>query len=273
MKSFLNRFRDRRQIGLPLLAPGKLVYAVGDIHGRDDLLGDLLARIDDDRSHRDATDTVVVFLGDLIDRGPDSAKVVERLRTYAPLDVRPVFLAGNHEEVLLRLLDGDDSLVTDWLRFGGLQCCESYGLDPKQVVRMRSRDAAEEIRRAIPAAHRDFLASFHDTARIGGYLFVHAGIRPGVALDAQAQSDLRWIRQPFLEDTRDHGFIVVHGHTISDGVDQASNRIGIDTGAYRTGVLTAFAASGEENWFVQTERKPFIRETSSPIMAKQAEAC
>ena len=255
LTSLFNRFWARPAAAAPRLAPGKLVYAVGDIHGRDDLLGDLLQSIDDDRLRRSAVETVVVFLGDLIDRGPNSAKVIERLRNYAPAGVRPVFLAGNHEEVLLRLLDGDDSLVANWLKFGGLQCCASYGLDSNMVVRMRSREAGDAIRRAIPASHREFLASFHDTVRIGDYLFVHAGIRPGVALEAQAQSDLRWIRQPFLVDRRDHGFIVVHGHTISDGVDQAANRIGIDTGAYRSGVLTALAASGDSTWFLQTEQK------------------
>ncbi len=258
LTSLFNRLRARPAAASPRLAPGKLVYAVGDIHGRDDLLGELLERIDDDRRQRQAVETVVVFLGDLIDRGPDSAKVIERLRCYAPAGVRPVFLAGNHEEVLLRLLDGDDSLVADWLKFGGLQCCASYGLDTRQVARMRSREAGYAIRGAIPALHRDFLASFHDTVRIGDYLFVHAGIRPGVAIDAQAQSDLRWIRQPFLDDRRDHGFIVVHGHTISDGVDQAANRIGIDTGAYRSGVLTALAASGDSTWFLQTEHKSVV---------------
>ena len=252
LTSLFNRFRARPAAASPRLATGKLVYAVGDIHGCDDLLAELIERIDNDRRQRHALETVVVFLGDLIDRGPDSAKVIERLRNYAPAGVRPVFLAGNHEEVLLRLLDGDDSLVASWLKFGGLQCCASYGLDPKALARMRSREAGDAIRDAIPALHRDFLASFHDTVRIGGYLFVHAGIRPGVALDAQAQSDLRWIRQPFLDDRRDHGFIVVHGHTISDGVEQPVNRIGIDTGAYQSGVLTALAASGDSTWFLQT---------------------
>ena len=255
LASLFNRFRARPAAASPRLAPGKLVYAVGDIHGRDDLLGELIERIDDDRRRRHAIETVIVFLGDLIDRGPASAKVVERLRNFAPAGARTVFLTGNHEEVLLRLLDGDDSLVASWLKFGGLQCCASYGLDPREIARMRSREAGDAIRGAVPASHRKFLGGFHDTVRIGDYLFVHAGIRPGVALDAQAQFDLRWIRQPFLDDRRDHGFIVVHGHTISDGVDQAANRIGIDTGAYRSGVLTALAASGDSTWFLQTEQK------------------
>lgn len=273
LTSLFNRFRAHAAAATPRLAPGKLVYAVGDVHGRDDLLGELLDQIDADRRQRHAVETIVVFLGDLIDRGPDSAKVVERLRTYNPSDVRPVFLSGNHEEVLLRLLDGDDSLVADWLRFGGLQCCASYGVEPKKIARMRSSEAVETIRRAIPTSHREFLASFHDTVRIGDYLFVHAGIRPGVAIEAQAQSDLRWIRQPFLDDSRNHGFIVVHGHTISERVDQAVNRIGIDTGAYQSGVLTALAASGDSTWFLQTEGKKAAGETISPIMAKQAQAC
>lgn len=276
VKSLFNRFRARPAAGELRLAPGKLVYAVGDIHGRDDLLGELLQKIEIDRRKRNAKETIVVFLGDLIDRGPDSSKVVERLRNYQPVGIRPVFLAGNHEEVLLRLLDGDDSLISDWLRFGGLQCSASYGVDPKKLSRMRTREAGETIRRSIPALHREFLAGFHDTVRIGDYLFVHAGIRPGVALEAQAQSDLRWIRHPFLEDRRDHGFIVVHGHTISDGIDQSVNRIGIDTGAYRSGVLTALVASGNSTWFLQTEREvskrkiPFQQWPGGPKLARES---
>ena len=112
--------------------------------------------------------------------------------------------------------------------------------------------AVATIRAAIPAAHVEFLKGFVDTCRFGDYLFVHAGIRPGVALDRQRQSDLRWIREPFLVDEADHGFIVVHGHTISPAVDERANRIGIDTGAYRSGTLTALAIEGAKRWFLDT---------------------
>ena len=228
------------------------VYAVGDIHGRDDLLGQLLVQIEEDNRSRGPSRTLIVFLGDLIDRGPASAGVIERLRLYAPEAIEPHFILGNHEEVLLRLLDGDSVLVRDWLRFGGAECAASYGLDPVALGRMTSREAAARIREAIPAEHSRFLAGFDDTLRIDDYLFVHAGIRPGLPLASQAQSDLRWIRGPFLDCEHDHGFVVVHGHTITEEVDQRSNRIGIDTGAYASGKLTALGLEGTGQWLIQS---------------------
>ena len=187
-----------------------------------------------------------------IDRGPSSAQVIERLRTYRRAGIEPVFILGNHEEVLLRILGGDSSLIRSWLQFGGLECLQSYGIEPTQL-RGHSEDALIDLARAaIPAAHVRFLESFVDSCRFGDYLFVHAGIRPGVDLEQQSQADLRWIREPFLFDETDHGFIVVHGHTISSEVEERPNRIGIDTGAYRTGVLTALALEGTERWYLDT---------------------
>jgi serine/threonine protein phosphatase 1 len=235
---------------------GYRVYAIGDIHGRDDLLADLLAKIEADRAERAERNIVLIFLGDLIDRGPASAEVIERLRTYAPAATRLVFLAGNHEEVLLRLLDGQSELLGDWLRFGGAECLRSYGVEPRSLARMSPREAVKAIRAAVPGAHREFLSGFADTFRIGGYLFVHAGIRPGLPLASQTQSDLRWIRQTFLDDRSDHGFVVIHGHTISERVDEQTNRIGVDTGAYHSGVLTAIALEGTERWYLQTGAEP-----------------
>lgn len=242
--------RDKREE--PTVPAGHRIYAVGDVHGRDDLLADLLAQIEDDIARRPPASNIIVFLGDLIDRGPGSASVVERLRKYRPNGVRLIFLAGNHEEVLLRILDGDDQIITDWLRFGGAECMQSYGLDPKRLRRMASARTGAAIRAAVPPAHVEFLRGFDDTFRAGDYLFVHAGIRPGLPIAEQSQVDLRWIREPFLKDSTDHGFLVVHGHTISEGVEEGVNRIGIDTGAYHSGVLTAMAAEGRDRWFLQT---------------------
>jgi len=163
-----------------------------------------------------------------------------------------VFLLGNHEEVLLRILGGDAELITKWRWFGGTECLESYGLDSSELAGLTSAEALEAVRKAIPPEHVEFLESFVDTFRFGDYLFVHAGIRPGIELDQQRQSDLRWIREPFLLDARDHGFVVVHGHTITADIDERPNRIGIDTGAYRSGVLTALAIEGSERWSVDT---------------------
>ncbi len=235
----------------PKLPAGHRLYAVGDVHGRDDLLVELLAMIEADSSKRSPARRIIVFLGDLVDRGPSSAEVVERLRTYRPAGTRLVFLMGNHEDVLLRILDGDAPLVADWLRFGGAECLRSYGVDPDRIRTLDPDSAIETIRAAVPAAHVEFLRTFDDTFRAGDYLFVHAGIRPGLPLAEQAPADLRWIREPFLGDGADHGFVVVHGHTIREAVEERINRIGIDTGAYRHGVLTAIGIEGADRWYLQ----------------------
>jgi serine/threonine protein phosphatase 1 len=244
-------FSPRREQG-PAGARGYRAYAVGDIHGRVDLLEHLLAKIHADLQRRPSRKTLLVFVGDLIDRGPSSAQVIERLRCYRREGVKPVFLLGNHEEVLLRVLAGDPSVVESWLKFGGVQCLQSYGVT---LARLRGRSAEEIIeivRIVIPAEHVEFLDTFVDSCRFGDYLFVHAGIRPGIAVDQQSQSDLRWIRDPFLYDESDHGFVVVHGHTICDEVDERPNRIAIDTGAYRSGILTALAIDGTDRWLIDT---------------------
>jgi serine/threonine protein phosphatase 1 len=244
-------FAPRRSSG-PAGPRGWRAYAVGDIHGRLDLLDELLAKIHDELDRRPPRKALLVFVGDLIDRGPKSAQVIERLRTYRRHRVKPVFLLGNHEEVLLRILAGDKSLIDSWLKFGGLQCLESYGVDTKMIGSRPAEEILEAIQRAVPTEHVEFLESFVDSCRFGDYLFVHAGIRPGVEIDQQRQSDLRWIREPFLFDETDHGFVVVHGHTIRPEVEIRRNRIGIDTGAYRSGVLTALAIDGSETRLLDT---------------------
>lgn len=231
---------------------GYRAYAVGDIHGRLDLLDRLLARIEDDLLHHPARKSLLVFVGDLIDRGPHSAQVVERLRTYRKTGVKTVFLMGNHEEVLLRILAGEGQLITKWRWFGGKECMASYGLNPDSFAAMSDDEAVAAVQKAIPPAHVAFLKGFADTCRFGDYLFVHAGIRPGVELERQSQTDLRWIRNPFLRDPTDHGFIVVHGHTISKSVEQCGNRIGIDTGAYSSGLLTALVVEGTTRRILDT---------------------
>lgn len=242
----------RKENGIPRTPRGRRAYAIGDVHGRLDLLEQLLAAIEEDVERRPPRKTALVFLGDLIDRGPDSSGVLERLRTYRHERLKPYFLAGNHEEVLLRLLNGERGIMTNWLKYGGAQCLESYGFDPAKLKVQNERACLSAIREVIPESHVRFIGSFADTLRFGDYLFVHAGIRPGIDLSLQTQSDLRWIRSPFLEDKSDHGMIVVHGHTISSEVEIEDNRIGIDTGAYRTGRLSALAIDGSDRWLLDT---------------------
>jgi serine/threonine protein phosphatase 1 len=230
-------------------------YAVGDIHGRLDLLDQILEKIEADNAVREPLATTIVFLGDLIDRGTESAGVIERLRNYRPQFAKPVFLMGNHEEVLLRILAGEAEILPDWLNFGGAECARSYGVDPFDLGSRDRGAALDMLRSAIPSEHLEFLLSFENVHSIGSYLFVHGGIRPGVPLAKQRPQDLRWIRSPFLEDQSDHGVIVVHGHTICEQVQVRSNRIGIDTGAYWTGVLTAIGLERAERWLLQTVPK------------------
>lgn len=231
---------------------GARAYAVGDIHGRLDLLDGLLGQIMDDIAAVPGGEVFVVFLGDLIDRGPDSCGVVQRLVDFRPPGVRVVFLGGNHEEVLLDVLAAKPGVLQDWLRFGGAECAASYGIDPVALKRMSDAKGAAALKDRIPRSHIDFMAAMGDTFRFGDYLFVHAGIRPGVAIEDQSRRDLRWIREPFLTDGGSHGVVVVHGHTVTAGVDERSNRIGIDTGAYSSGALTALAIEGRTKRYLTT---------------------
>lgn len=235
----------------PSVPVGMRVYAIGDVHGRYDLLLRLLDLIQTDSRERGGGPTELVFLGDLIDRGPQSADVVAHLLECPPAFARCHFILGNHEEALIDSVRGPGEGRAGWLTFGGLETLESYGIaQATSAAGGIMLDQALQAR--IPAAHIDFIQSFHDSIHIGDYLFVHAGIRPGVALDRQDPHDLRWIRAEFLRDMSDHGAMVVHGHTISEHPEFRPNRIGIDTGAYRTGTLTSLGLEGEDRWIIAT---------------------
>jgi len=248
-------FRGSRPAG----PKGRRAYAVGDVHGCLDLLDRLLERIESDSSNEPRRKTSIIFLGDLIDRGPASAQVIERLRTYSPPGLSTHFIMGNHEEVMLRVIAGEAGLLPSWLKFGGAETLRSYGLDPKAVARAAPAEVSAELAAAIPRRHVEFLETFADSISFGDYLFVHAGIRPGVELSQQSQTDLRWIREPFLGDSSDHGLVVVHGHTISNSVEVTPNRIGIDTGAFCTGTLSALAIEGAQRWLIQASRDETVR--------------
>jgi serine/threonine protein phosphatase 1 len=230
---------------------GRRIYAVGDIHGRLDLLDGLLARIEaDDASRREAR-TELIFLGDLVDRGPDSRGVVERLMALS--ETRPVrFLMGNHEEVFLRALAGDLKALRFLNRIGGRETLLSYGITQEEYRALDYEELMARMQRNVPAGHVAFMAAFEKWIEAGDYLFVHAGLRPGVALAEQTMSDLCWIRDDFLKHRDSFGKIVVHGHSITEDIDERPNRIGIDTGAFASGKLTAIGLEGEERWFLAT---------------------
>lgn len=249
----LFKYVTDRQAPRGRLPAGRRVYAVGDIHGRRDLLDALLVRIEADIAARGPADTLVIFLGDLIDRGPESRGVVDRLIEYGRGPIATRFLMGNHEEVFLRALSGDLKALRFLIRIGGRETILSYGITEENYRALDFEDLMGRVRAKVPAEHIAFLSGFERWVEAGDYLFVHAGIRPGVPLEEQAGADLRWIRDDFLRHRDTFGRIVVHGHSITQDVDIRPNRIGIDTGAYASGRLTALGLEGGERWFLATE--------------------
>jgi serine/threonine protein phosphatase 1 len=248
----IRRFRDllatRPPAAVASVPAGQRIYAIGDIHGRRDLFEQLIGRIDADDARRGPADTTVVLLGDLIDRGPDSAGVIEAARAWsARRKVRDI--AGNHEEMLLDSFTRRETL-RHFLRYGGRETLFSYPIS-RDVYEQLSLDELQALLpELIPSEHIAYLETMEESVAIGDYLFVHAGIRPGVPFDQQKLADLRWIREPFTNDPREHGAVVVHGHTICAEVEERPNRIGIDTGAFMSGRLTALGLEGTARWYL-----------------------
>lgn len=237
----------------PALPTGQRLYAVGDVHGCADLLARLMAKIVADAALYPAAQKELVFLGDYVDRGVDTRGTLDFLLYRLPPDMKTVFLRGNHEEVMLRFLDGDLGQAEGWLQFGGAATLVSYGVNPYGKGMNRNFAALRDaLREKIPQAHRDFLAATQFDCLRGDYYFVHAGIRPHVPLAQQSEADRLWIRQDFLQSPADHGKIVVHGHSVAPQPDIQANRIGIDTGAYATGRLTCLVLDGMERLFIAT---------------------
>ncbi len=232
---------------------GVRVYAVGDVHGRFDLLEQLLGQIE--RDAEGAADLVkyVVFLGDYVDRGPQSRLVIERLAGPPLPGFGAIHLRGNHEAAMLDFL-ADVQIGGAWIAYGGNATMASYGVVPpaEDAPPEFLEEARQQLLAALPDHHLAFLKRLRNSIAIGDYLFVHAGIKPGVPLDRQAESDLLWIRREFLHSTADHGKVVVHGHTIAEQPEVRSNRIGIDTGAFATNRLTALVLEGTERRFLCT---------------------
>ena len=250
MISFIRKLFRAPPTGPQATVPdGQRIYAIGDIHGRRDLFAALIDAIDADDAARIPCETTVILLGDLVDRGPDSAGVITLARAWrARRRVR--ILTGNHEEVFLGSFEKTE-VLRHLLRYGGRETLLSYPIDPETYTSANLAETQELMRAAIPAEDLIFLSSFEDQITIGDYLFVHAGIRPGVALEAQSLHDLRWIRQPFLDWPDRFGPVVVHGHTISTHAEFRHNRIGIDTGAYASGRLTALGLEGTSRWLIE----------------------
>lgn len=250
LKSLAQFFRSPALANPPPSVPaGERWYVIGDVHGRCDLLDAIVSEIDRDDSEGTPADTTVVMLGDLVDRGPESAGVVAVVRAWQ-LRRKVRVLAGNHEEMFLDSFD-DPEVLRHFLRHGGRETILSYGIDQARYNELSLEELQQEMARIVPPEDRAFLAGAEEWIEAGDYLFVHAGINPEVPLEEQRRSDLLWIRGRFLDHRDPFSHVVVHGHTIFDEVEDAGTRIGIDTGAYRTGRLTALVLEGSARRIIQ----------------------
>ena len=237
----------------PSLPAGTRIYAFGDIHGRLDLLDELLGKVDADLAGHPVARAIFVFLGDYIDRGDHSRETIDRLierqATGQQAAGEHVFLKGNHEQIALKCLS-DPGLFDRWLRLGGTETLASYGIEAGTKIKIAELQAA--FHRALPPAHIRFFRALQPSFECGDFFFVHAGVKPRVALARQAEKDLLWIREEFLGSNEDFGKTVIHGHTPGYEIEVRPNRINIDTGAYATGRLTCLAIEGSTLSFIDT---------------------
>ena len=243
MLRWLQRWTEKAQPEATPFAPGRLVYAIGDIHGRADLLKKLLGKIDEDlAAHPSEREPLIVFLGDYIDRGDDSAEVlsiIERL-WLSRSNREYIFLSGNHEAAMLNFLDAPEK-NGEWLRFGGLQTLYSFGLkghseNSDDIARI---EAGRVLREQLASQEILLRSALRMSAQVGNIFFCHAAINPKLPLDAQSEEVLLWGHPEFQREGGPEGMWIVHGHTITSEPDIGSNRIGIDTGAYYSGRLIA----------------------------------
>ena len=240
------------RLGQSRTPDGMRLYAIGDVHGRDDALAEAHGAIAADLAGRPIGDHRIIHIGDYTDRGPDSASAIERLARMTAADSRVICLLGNHDALFAGFLADPVAQGPTWLSNGGETTLRSYGVRPRRAL-FGGFDYLELSRRlaeSMPQAHRTFIEGLPLTARFGDYLFVHAGIRPGVPFEEQDQQDLIWIREDFLWDASDHGVVVIHGHTPQSAPEVLPNRINIDTGAVYGGPLTCLALEGTDYRFL-----------------------
>lgn len=239
------------------------LYAIGDVHGRYDLFRRLMNIIERDQASRTAVPTRMILLGDIVDRGPDSAKMVRGCMNLTAATDRFIVLKGNHEEMMADALGGSLYAYRQWLKFGGRETLLSWGVEDAVLDGPPTMDKLRTAAATVGEEAIQWLARLPLYHRHGAYLFVHAGIRPGVSLRRQKAEDMLWITDDFLDSDRPHGMIVVHGHTVSEHRPVVrNNRIGIDTGAYRTNQLTAIGIEGDERWMLHTTLLPELMLTA-----------
>ena len=232
-------------------APDRLrLYAIGDIHGCDHLLLRMYDEIAADLADRPTPDHRLIHLGDYVDRGPETAAVIERVSRLSQADETVVCLRGNHEEMLLDFLaNRDTDAAVNFLGNGGAETLASYGISQWRLF--RDNDLAERFAGRLPSDHRTFFENLRYSVRFGDFFFCHAGVRPGIALDDQDTFDLTWIRKPFLTSDADFGAVIVHGHTPNRQPEVRRNRINVDTGAVLGGPLTCVVLDGKQYRFFQ----------------------
>jgi serine/threonine protein phosphatase 1 len=232
------------------VAPGMRVYTVGDIHGCDAVLARLHARIEADAASYSG-EKVIVYLGDYVDRGPDSRGVIERLMRGVPKGFKPHYVKGNHDAAVLDFLANAETYRA-WRGYGAPETLVSYGVRPPLFDALdKFEEARVEFAAALPAAHLAFLRALETTVIYGDYVFVHAGVRPGLSIERQSEEDLLWIREEFLNSNARHEKVVVHGHTPVSAPQRLRNRIALDTGVYATGILSCAVLEGGDCRFIQ----------------------
>ena len=237
----------------PATADGERIYAIGDIHGRLDLLQALMQRVELDVRSRGECSTRVVLLGDLIDRGPYSRQLLELAQSSGRDSDRVIILLGNHEELLLESAYGNAAAQRAWLQQGGEATLRSYGVESSDLEALSAEEVADAICRVVGDHTLAWLDSLPLWFESGDYFFCHAGIRPGVPLQRQRRQDLLWIRKKFLASKKYHGAVIVHGHSETDQLVFDPNHINVDTAAYRTGVLSAVGLEGTAQWSIATD--------------------
>ncbi len=246
-----DRFTNRRSVYSAALPDRMRIYAIGDIHGMADLLNRMHAVIADHAGKADPADNYIVYLGDYMDRGLQVKEVLDILAAGPPTGFTPIYLKGNHEEMVLNFIAGAE-ILEDWLAVGGRSTLMSYGvtLPGMDSGRRHAKQVRKDFVDALPQTHLDFLSKLQSCFQAGDYLFVHAGIRPGIPLEKQNPEDFAWIRKPFLSNRKPLGVRVVHGHNITGQPEILTCRIGMDTGAYATGRLSCVMLEKDKTAFI-----------------------
>jgi serine/threonine protein phosphatase 1 len=256
LAGLFNRFRkSAAEHVVPRVPDGQRIYCIGDIHGCIDLLLSLNEMIRADAAGYGGKKTSV-YLGDYIDRGEASRQVIDLLLSRPLMGFEEIFLLGNHEQIMLDFMEYPDATAA-WLSVGGREVLNSYGIPLAHIPTAQdARVLAGQLKDSLPESHREFLQNCRHSWQCGSYYFVHAGIRPGLALDEQLPEDQTWIRDEFLHSNRNHGAVIVHGHTVCPQPEVRPNRIGIDTGSFESGILTCLVLEGGQQRFLQTGKRP-----------------